>query len=143
MTDDDEAIVVRYEYDAFGAVRHQAGISDNPRQFTGKEYDADVKLYYYGARYYDPYIGRFISRDPAGDGINWYTYCRNNPLALVDPTGLEVVEERELTPDEVSWLAYTFGETNASIFQSVITVQIVTPDEFDNDYEFFSYLDIC
>ena len=39
------------------------------------------------ARYYDPAIGRFISEDPARDGLNWYGYCDANPVNLVDPEG--------------------------------------------------------
>ena len=65
------------------------GPSTTPRRFTGKEYEGDVKLYYYGARYYDPYIGRFTSRDPAQQGLNWYVYANNNPLKFVDPNGLQ------------------------------------------------------
>jgi RHS repeat-associated protein len=76
-----------YEYDVFGAIRNETGTSDNTRKFTGKEFDADSNLYYYGARYYDPYIGRFTQRDPAGDGVNWYAYTANNPLKYTDPTG--------------------------------------------------------
>jgi hypothetical protein len=45
-------------------------------------------LYYFNARYMDPEIGRFISRDPAMDGANWWVYCRNNPLNRIDPAGL-------------------------------------------------------
>ena len=86
-------MLVRYEYDVFGAIRSEVGTSDNPRKFTGKEYESDVKLYYYGARYYDPYIGRFTQRDPIGDGLNWYAYAANNPLKFVDPTGLYIVIE--------------------------------------------------
>ena len=50
-------------------------------------------LYYYGARYYDPAIGRFISADiivqsPANpQTLNRYSYCINNPLKYIDPTG--------------------------------------------------------
>jgi len=42
------------------------------------------------ARYYDPQIGRFISQDPIGyqGGMNVYRYVRNNPLLLLDPSGL-------------------------------------------------------
>ena len=79
---------MRYEYDVFGAIRSEVGTGGNPRKFTGKEYESDVKLYYYGARYYDPYTGRFTQRDPIGDGNNWYAYARNNPLRYIDPTGL-------------------------------------------------------
>ena len=58
-------MLARYEYDVFGAIRAETGTSDNTRKFTGKEFDADSNLYYYGARYYDPYIGRFTQRDPS------------------------------------------------------------------------------
>ncbi len=87
-TDDNQNVLVRYEYDVFGAIRSETGTSDNTRKFTGKEFDADSNLYYYAARYYDPYIGRFTQRDPIGDGVNWYAYVANNPLRFVDPTGL-------------------------------------------------------
>ena len=68
-TDDNQNVLARYEYDVFGAIRNETGTSDNTRKFTGKEFDADSNLYYYGARYYDPYIGRFTQRDPIGDGL--------------------------------------------------------------------------
>jgi RHS repeat-associated protein len=44
--------------------------------------------YYSNARWYDPTLGRFITEDPARDGVNWYAYCGNNPLTHTDPTGL-------------------------------------------------------
>lgn len=67
-----------------------AKIGDGEAKYTynGKELD-DTNLYYFGARYYDAEVGRFISEDPAKDGLNWYGYCNNNPLKFVDPTGLE------------------------------------------------------
>jgi uncharacterized protein RhaS with RHS repeats len=43
-----------------------------------------------GHRYYDPSVGRFLSRDPIGDGRNWYTYTENSPVSNVDYTGLWV-----------------------------------------------------
>jgi RHS repeat-associated protein len=53
--------------------------------FTGRRFDFETGLYYYRARYYNPYIGRFLQTDPVGYG---YAYCSNNPLAYVDPYGL-------------------------------------------------------
>jgi len=48
---------------------------------------------YYRARYYDASIGRFISADPIGfiGGINFYAYCLNDPINLIDPDGLNTI----------------------------------------------------
>ena len=45
LTGDDQNVLVRYEYDVFGAMRSEVGTSDNTRKFTGAEYESDVKLY--------------------------------------------------------------------------------------------------
>jgi RHS repeat-associated protein len=58
-------------------------------KYTGKDFDEDAGLYYFNARWYDPGTGRFITEDPARDGISWYAYVANNPLRYVDPSGLE------------------------------------------------------
>jgi RHS repeat-associated protein len=60
--------------------------------FTGREWDPEPSLYYYGARYYDPKIGRFLSEDPIRfrGGINFYAYVANNPARYKDPFGLEL-----------------------------------------------------
>ena len=61
----------------------------NPLRYVGKEgyYSDDTGLMLLGARYYDPLIGRFITKDPARDGMNWYEYAGNNPVVSCDPTG--------------------------------------------------------
>jgi hypothetical protein len=43
-----------------------------------------------GDRYYDPTLGRFLTRDIAKDGRNWYVYCGNNPLKYADPEGTDL-----------------------------------------------------
>ena len=58
---------------------------------------------YFNARFYDAEIGRFISLDPIKDGLNWYTYCNNNPLRYVDKNGL--------APYETSALNYAQQQT--------------------------------
>jgi len=71
----------------------QGGQWSTVYRFTGQEYDAEYALYNYNARLYDPIIGRFISPDPFiqdpynPQNLNRYTYCLNNPLIYVDPTG--------------------------------------------------------
>jgi RHS repeat-associated protein len=59
----------------------------NPYMYTAREYDIETGLYYYRARYYNPYIGRFLQTDPAYQGMNWYAYCGNDPLNYTDPSG--------------------------------------------------------
>lgn len=58
-------------------------------RYSGKERDASG-LYYYGFRYYAPWLCRWISADPAGEqgGSNRYRMVENNPVSLRDPQGL-------------------------------------------------------
>jgi RHS repeat-associated protein len=86
-------ITGRYEYDAFGGTIGYEGSEQTNYLFTNQEFDIESELYYYNARYYNPKIGRFISRDTMlghpGDMLsrNRYIYVQNNPLKFVDPTG--------------------------------------------------------
>jgi len=63
--------------------------------FTGKEFDPDLNFYYFGARYYSPLTGGFLSVDPARDGLNWYAYAKDNPLRFIDPLGKQSLEISE------------------------------------------------
>ncbi len=80
------------KYTPFGQTRLITGSITTNKLFTGQVLD-DTGLYYYNARYYDPTIGRFISSDkiiqnPANpQSFNRYSYCCNNPLKYVDPSG--------------------------------------------------------
>ena len=78
-----------YTYDAFGNIVKQSGSSTNDNQFLTKETDSSG-LVYFGARYYDPRVGRFITPDPMGmiDGPNLYLYADNDPINLMDLWGL-------------------------------------------------------
>ena len=60
-------------------------------RYSGKERDDHTGLYYYGFRYYAPWLGRWISTDPMGaaDGLNLYRFVRGNPINLSDSVGLQ------------------------------------------------------
>ena len=69
----------------------QVTLIGNPYMFTARRYDLETGLYYYRARYFNPYIGRFLQMDPAKQGMNWYAYCGNNSLNCTDPMGLRPI----------------------------------------------------
>ncbi|WP_437956876.1 RHS repeat-associated core domain-containing protein [Sorangium sp. So ce119] len=107
VTDQDQELSQRVEYLPSGELwvdesdlRFQ---NRQPYLFTGKELDLSTRLYHYGARSYEPRLGGWLSPDPTlgeymarrtNGGVydpihlGVYTYMRNNPLRLVDPTGL-------------------------------------------------------
>ncbi|RYG23828.1 hypothetical protein EON82_12800 [bacterium] len=88
-------------YDAFGMLLASTGTPQGPFGFAGGhgyQEDADSGLKLLGHRYYDSSTGRFLTRDPARDGRNWYGYCDNNPLGSVDPSGYKNEEEPKLPP---------------------------------------------
>jgi RHS repeat-associated protein len=91
VTDQDGNKVIERDFLPFGEmINLQEG--PNPYAdgsgFTGKDWDEEIGLYYFNARWYDPEIGRFISQDPAADDPNLYSYGYNNPLKFVDPNGM-------------------------------------------------------
>ncbi|RYD85568.1 MAG: RHS repeat-associated core domain-containing protein [Verrucomicrobiaceae bacterium] len=81
----------RREYDAFGNTLVSEGAAPNSFGFSTKMQDAETGLYYYGYRYYDALIGRWISRDPIGEdgGENLIGFIGNNSLNEVDMLGLQ------------------------------------------------------
>ena len=87
------ARVVSYEeYTPYGSTSYQAvrgDVAAKRYRYTGKERDEETGFTYHGARYYAPWLARWISPDPAGlvDGPNLYQYVGSNPVVAVDSTG--------------------------------------------------------
>jgi len=98
-TDGSGNVGARQAYYPFGATRWVTGTLPTDFGFTGQRNQSTIRLYDYHARFYDPYLNRFISADtivpdPANpQDLNRYSYVRNSPLVYVDPTGHYMVFE--------------------------------------------------
>lgn len=92
-TDETGAVLWMESYEPFGERRERADGGTNSLWYTGKAEDTAIGLNYFGARWYNSRVGRFVAMDPVGvqeDNIhsfNRYVYANNNPYKYVDPDG--------------------------------------------------------
>ncbi|MHC4124464.1 MAG: RHS repeat-associated core domain-containing protein [Planctomycetota bacterium] len=138
LSDSSGDTVETYEYDVYGnvAIRKADGTIltvsryGNCYLFTARRFDSETGLYYYRARLYDPYIGRFLQPDPIGysGGVNWYLYCGNNPIMFIDPYGLRFKSSVHMVFDTFE----TFSAlcTNAALQGTSLTAKAV--NEYGN-----------
>ena len=91
MLDGNQAVAASYLYDPYGRILSQSGwlANANLYRFSSKEFQINSGLVYYGYRFYDPNLQRWINRDPFGElgGANLYTFVGNAAAELVDPDG--------------------------------------------------------
>jgi len=138
VTDTSRNIIVASTYHPFGETEVKEG--SEQYLYNGKEKDS-TGLYYYGARYYDPEIGRFITGNLIKgnsmnlQSLNRYSYCLNNPLKYIDPNGLiedqfsidggGTQEEPEITGDP----SYDgFGEITIPTSMGDVTIDLDTEE---------------
>jgi RHS repeat-associated protein len=103
VLDNVATLVNREEYTPYGETSF-GSFAKKRYRFTGKERDDESGLYYHGARYYAPWLGRWTAADPVGmvDGLNLYRYARNNPLKFIDPHGTD----SKVSPNDPQVRAY-------------------------------------
>lgn len=105
--------------------RSEGALSEQRYLYTGKEYDRmhGLNLYDYGARFYDPSLGRFTTVDPMAEkyySLSPYVYCGNNPTRFIDPSGMSygepekskrqlISEMLEVMKDLVEGFTYQLG----------------------------------
>ncbi|MDQ2046066.1 RHS repeat-associated core domain-containing protein [Pseudoalteromonas sp. 20-92] len=87
--DENAQIIAQYDYLTFGAlskaIEPEPGFL--PYLFTGQEFDREIGMYNFGARFYHAELGRFIATDPDKQYFSPYIYASNNPVLYIDPTG--------------------------------------------------------
>ncbi len=116
-------LTAELDYDAFGNGKNNK--KWNTCRFSSKEFEDHADLYHFGARYYDPEIGRWLTLDPLGfiDGPNKYLYVGNNPVNWIDAWGL--------TKEEIlaayNWLKVYRPEVTAGIDPQFFDISI--PDK--------------
>ena len=99
LTDAEGNVTKTYTYDAFGVEKNIDSSDTNAFRYYGEYFDTETDTVYLRARYYNPTTGRFISRNSyagkASDplSLNLYTYCRNNPIRYVDPSGHSFISD--------------------------------------------------
>ena len=144
--------MAEFDYDAFGNSRGIAeGNGKNNKKwstyrFSSKEFEDHAGLYYFGARYYDPEIGRWLTPDPLGfiDGENAYVYTRNNPVNRIDSWGFDsyiisrfghqyvVIDDPEKPGYKIAFDFYPDDELLKGLIkpvQGVVREQILSPGQ--------------
>jgi RHS repeat-associated protein len=87
------ALVSEMRYKPWGETRWSSGTTPTSKHFTGQIEDAGIGLYFYGSRFYDPAVGRFLQPDTIVPGagnpqnLNRFSYTLNNPIKYNDPSG--------------------------------------------------------
>nr|MBP3599128.1 DUF4474 domain-containing protein [Eubacterium sp.] len=93
LLDETGSVAKTYEYDSFGNEVNPEKEDENPFRYCGEYYDKETEEIYLRARYYQPAVGRFLTRDTyTGENddplsLHLYTYCENDGVNYVDPSG--------------------------------------------------------
>ena len=89
LTNASGAVVASFTYDPYGRLAAKTGTATTPLGFAGQYTDAETGFQYLRARYYDPAMGQFLTRDPLEALTREaYGYAAGNPINLTDPSGL-------------------------------------------------------
>jgi RHS repeat-associated protein len=145
--DGNGGFINREEYTPYGETSF-GSFARKRYRFTGKERDEESGLNYHIARYYVPWLARWMSCDPKGvvAGANTYHYVAQNPVFFVDPDGHDLVAHRESTNEILSASEMggeskeTSGDASAieSALMPLITAGNIGTKTVGNQVHFFS-----
>jgi len=111
---------------------------ENKNLYNSKElvYDHNLNWYHYGARYYDPQLGRWLQVDPADEFYSPYVYCHNDPVNFLDPDGQEELNALRYAKTNLIDLEYSeYGKRTGSI-KNYDEKGVVC-----NEFAYLSYID--
>ena len=130
LSADNGLVTDRIEYSAYGLTTYRTGTNNTPFLFNGR-YGVQTDpngLLYMRARYYNPYLCRFLSADPSGfaGGLNHYAYANGNPVSYLDPFGLGAIGENSSSSWIMNGLTGTASDLgNGLVASASSTVNIV------------------
>ena len=107
---DKKGLLAVYVYGDFGETLERSGPMADvfPHRFSTKYHDGETGLCYYGYRFYNPALKRWMNRDPIGEegGVNLYGFCGNNGVNVFDLFGLwalTIISDTTTEDDETMW----------------------------------------
>jgi len=140
-------------YMPWGGERGATSITSTDYGYTGQMREGDI--YYYGARWYDPAIGRFMQADTivplnvqGTQAFDRYAYVNNNPIRYTDPSGHGISPVNRMmldgggNPNPIAWIFLVGGVgdgvDNSGRFLPYRDIKGFAYQEFDVDYDYFS-----
>lgn len=146
VTNQNGQIVEENDYDDYGKIINQ-NTEGSDYKFIGKELDAETDLQYFGARYYNSLVGKFVSIDPLilenaeifladPQQLNSYAYGRDNPIRFLDPTG---EANSDFQPYYSNNSSYSYGEPLGS-YRNVVVRSHGAENIYTNDYQCVSFV---
>ena len=152
VMDENQNCMAEYVFDAYGNIFNQynaTGFSDN-FGYRGEYHDPESGYIYLRMRYLDPTSGRFLTEDPAKDGLNWFCYCGGNPVKFTDPWGMYTLKDigafLDANPGKAEEIMkadpanYITNVSNA--FKSEFSENAVTVKEYENGIVIYACVSI-
>jgi len=130
LVNSSQALAARYRYDPFGRTISYSGslALANVYRFSSKELHVNSGLYYYGRRFYDPNLQRWLNRDPILErgGINLYRFVNNAPSGLIDTDGELATSPGKVTISTTAkWLGRFLGPIGIAIYVGDVGASVI------------------
>ncbi len=128
LLDESGNVTKTYEYDSFGNEVKPEKKDENPYRYCGEYYDKETEEVYLRARYYQPSVGRFITRDTyTGESdeslsLHLYTYCENDSVNAWDPSGHYKIKMKHINGMKwkKNWKGRKWTKKNISMMNALL-----------------------